>query len=103
MMPGINPRDLNRIMKQLNAKQIDAERVIIKGKEKDIIIENPEVTQMGVGKNLVFQVLGNIVEQSLNEEDVKLVMEKTGKDKEEARKALEKNKGDIAQTIMELS
>ncbi len=99
----LNPRDMKRIMKQLNAKRISAKRVIIERDEGNIVIENPDITQMGVGGNIVFQVMGDIAEQKFKEEDINLIIEKTGKSKEEVRKALEKNNGDIAQTILELS
>ena len=36
------------------------------------------------------------------QDDVKLVMEQTGKSEKEARKALEETKGDIAEAIMKL-
>lgn len=104
MMPGMNPRDMKRLMKKLNAKSIEAEKVIIKSKSKNIIIRNPDVTQMGLGGNTVFQITGEVSEKSdFEEKDVKLVMQKTNKDEKQVKKALEKNKGDIAQTIMDLS
>ncbi len=105
MMPGMNPRDIQRIMKQLNAKKIDAEEVIIKTKEGELVIKNPDVTQMGVSGNTVFQIMGDIEEKSTQEDsnDVKLIMEKTGKDEDTVKKTLEKNEGDMAQTILDLS
>ncbi len=104
-MPGMNPRDIQRIMKQLNAKKIDAEEVIIKTKEGELVIKNPDVTQMGVSGNTVFQIMGDIEEKSTQEDsnDVKLIMEKTGKDEDTVKKTLEKNEGDMAQTILDLS
>ena len=100
MMP--NPRNIQKIMKQLNAKKINAEEVIIKTKEKELIIKNPDVTQMGVGGNIVFQVMGDVEEKEENN-DIQLIMEKTGKSEEQVKEALEKNQGDIAQTIIDLS
>ena len=37
------------------------------------------------------------------EEDIQLIIDQTGKSKEEALKALEESKGDIAEAIMKLS
>jgi NACalpha-BTF3-like transcription factor len=52
-----------------------------------------------------YQVSGEAREESdenFSEEDVSMVVEKTGKNKEEVIDFLEKNHGDIALAIMEL-
>jgi nascent polypeptide-associated complex subunit alpha len=52
-----------------------------------------------------FQITGDISEESgekFSENDVKVVMEKTGSSEKEARKALEET-GDLADAIMKLS
>ena len=50
-----------------------------------------------------FQITGDVSEsQGIKEEDIKLIMEKTGKSEAETRKTLERTK-DIAEAIMELS
>ena len=51
-----------------------------------------------------WQVAGEAHEESLgiSEEDIKLVMEKTGTTREKAKKALEET-GDIAEAIVKLS
>ena len=89
MFPGINPKQMEKVMKQLNVKQetIDASEVIIKGK-KNFIIRNPEVTKVDMMGQKMLQVTGDL-EDYINEDDVKLVMEQTSVSRDEAIKALE--------------
>jgi nascent polypeptide-associated complex subunit alpha len=111
MMPGkINPRQMNQMMKRLgiNVKNIDdVEKVIIQTKDKEYIFEDAEVTLMDAQGQKTYQIVGNPyiksrVEDKL-QDDVKLVMQQTGKTKEEATKALRESDGDIAQAILNLS
>ncbi|MCH7983834.1 MAG: hypothetical protein IIC28_07705 [Chloroflexi bacterium] len=61
---------------------------------------------VGIQGQVSFQISGDIKEENkieeISEQDIKTVMEKTGTNEEEAKKTLEK-KGDLAQTILELS
>ena len=45
MIPGMNPKDVQRAMKKLGIKQeeIEANEVIIKTNDKEIVIQNPQV------------------------------------------------------------
>lgn len=96
-------------MKQMGIAQeeIPALRVIIE-KEDDskIIIESPSVTKIKMQGQETFQIAGEISEESgeveISEQDIKTVMEKTGKSEEEAKDVLEKT-GDLAEAILELS
>jgi len=100
-------------MKQLGIKQeeIDATRVIIEKEDGKIIIDNPSVLKVNMQGQETFQISGEIREEEsqgeeeteTNEKDIEMIMEKTGKSKEEVALALEKNEGDIASTILELS
>ncbi|MCD6108917.1 MAG: nascent polypeptide-associated complex protein [Thermoplasmata archaeon] len=111
MIPGnLNPRQLNQIMKRLgiNIKEIEnVEKVIIQTKDKEYIFDDAQVTMMDAQGQKTYQIAGRpkIVERKkeIPDEDVKLVAEKTGKTEEEARKALEETKGDIAEAIILLS
>jgi len=114
MIPGMNPKKMQAMMKQLGIKQeeIDAERVIIEKSDGRIIIEEPSVLKVNMQGQETFQISGNVFEETEDEEadsdqiekDVEMIIEKTGKtDKDEVALALEKNNGDIAATIMELS
>ena len=50
MIPGMNPRDMQRAMKRLGIKQeeIDAREVIIRTSDKEIIIQNPQVSKVNM-------------------------------------------------------
>ena len=113
MIPGLNPKKMQAMMKQLGIKQeeIDALRVIIEKEDGKIVIENPSIVKVNMQGQETFQISGDIIEESAEEEeetedlekDIDMIVEKTGKDKEEVALALEKNNGDIAETILELS
>ena len=110
MFPGMNPRKMQQMMKKMGIAQqeIDANEVIIKCPDKEIIIENPQVSKVNMMGQETFQVVGNPVEKELDtepdivEEDIKTVMEQTGCDEETAKKSIENNKGDLAAAIMDL-
>ena len=105
----VNQRRIMQAMKRLGVSQesIDAEEVIIKTKEKKIVIKNPEVLKVNLMGQDTFQITGVVEELESayepNEEDVNIVVEKTGVSKEKAIDALKKNKGDLAASILELS
>jgi len=105
-MGGFDPRKMNAMMKQLGIKQeeIEAERVIIETSDKKIVIEPANVTKINMQGQESWQITGQVREEGagIKEDDVKLVMEKTGKTEEEVRGALEET-GDIAEAIMKLS
>ena len=94
-------------MKQLGIDQeeVDAKRVIIERENSKIIIDNPSVQKIKVKGEESFQITGDAREEGegIKEEDIKLVMEKTGKGIAEAKKALESVNGDIAEAIVKLS
>ena len=103
----IDPRQMERMMRQMgiSSKPIEATEVIIRAKGKEIIIRNPVVTEVNMAGQKTFQIVGEPEErgEGVSQEDIKLVMEKTGKGEKEARGALEKTGGDIAQAIIDLS
>lgn len=105
-MFGMNPKEIEKAMKKLGIKQetIEATEVIIKTKDKELIIKNPQITKMNAMGQESLQITGNIEERSIgiSEDDIKTVIEQTKVDYETAKKALESNKGDLAQTILEL-
>ena len=97
------------MMSKMGIKQEDipAKRVVIEQEDKNTIIENPQVTKVNMAGQDTFQIIGDISEEHKEEEireaDIKQIMEKTGKTREEAEKALEEADGDLAQAIIELS
>jgi nascent polypeptide-associated complex subunit alpha len=104
-MPGMNPRQMQKMMQQMGIKsqEIKANRVIIEGEGERTIIENPQVTLVEMQGQKSYQITGNAhTESAISEDDVKMVAEQTGASEEDARKALEESNGDIAEAIMKL-
>lgn len=103
---GMNPAKMKGMMKQLgiDQKDVDAKRVVIEREGSNIVIENPVVQKISMKGQDSFQVAGDIREEAagVSEEDVKLVMTKTGKSEGEVRKVLEEVGGDIAEAIVRL-
>ncbi len=103
----MNARKMNKMMQRMGVQQqdIDAEQVIIKCKDKEIIINNPQVAKINMMGQQTIQIVGDIEERSLekfNEDDVKTVMEQAEVNEDEAREALEKSNGDLAEAILSL-
>ena len=111
MLPGMNPRKMQQMMRQLGIKQeeIPAVEVIIRTEEKDLIIAKPSVSKVDMMGQETFQISGEVIEKErsaraeISEEDLKTVMEQTGASEKEAREALNRNQGDLAQAIIELN
>ncbi|RLG21977.1 nascent polypeptide-associated complex protein [Candidatus Micrarchaeota archaeon] len=105
MIPTLNPRQMERLMKQMGIKNenISAKRVVIETDSGKLIIENPQVMKVMMAGNESFQISGEVREEKEENNDVKIIMEKTGKSREEAEKALEECGGDIAEAILRLS
>jgi len=109
-MPGMNPRKMQQMMKKMGIAQveIDATEVIIRCPDKEIIIQNPQVSKVNAMGQETFQIVGEQVERALsteaeiNEDDIKTVMEQSNVDEDKAKDALEKSKGDIAEAIIGL-
>jgi len=105
----LDPRKIQSMMSKLgiNQEEISADRVVIeKSNEERIVIENPQIVKINMQGQESFQITGNIREESdskINQEDIRTVMEKTGKSESEAKEALEKTNGDLAEAILSLS
>ena len=107
MSPRIDPRQMKRMMKQLGVQTEEiegVEEVRMVTSEKEYIFRKPEVTMTVVQGQKTFQLVGEpeIVERedAVPDEDIKLVMEQTGADYEEAKKALEENDREPAEAII---
>ncbi len=106
---GVDPKKMKAMMKQLgiNQEEVEAKRVIIEKEGSKIIIDNPAVQKIIVQGQESWQISGEAREETsaegIKDEDVKIVMEKTGKSMDEAKKALESVNGDIAEAILKLS
>jgi nascent polypeptide-associated complex subunit alpha len=103
----MDPKHMEKMMKQMgmNVTNIDAEEVIIRTADKDIIILEPQVSKIKVMGQETFQISGGEVSErereDINDDDVEMVSDEAGVSKEEAR-AMLKETGDIAEAIMKL-
>ena len=105
MIPGINPKDMARVMKQMGIKsdELAAKRVVIELEGKKLVIEPAQVVQIEMQVQKSFQISGDVKEESTDTlEDAKLVMAQAGCSLEEAQNALKEANGDIAQAILKL-
>ena len=109
MFPGINPKKMQAVMKQMGILQeeIDALRVVIEKSDGNrLIIENPSVTRIKMQGQETFQIAGDTSEENpeleISDEDVRTIIEKTGVSEKKARETLEKT-GDLAEAILKLS
>lgn len=110
MIPGMNKRQAEQMMRQLGMKNenVEATEVIIRTRSKDIIISEPEVMKINMMGQDTFQVTGRITEKSissepeLNEDDILTVMDGAQKTREEALAALKDTNGDLAKAILNL-
>jgi nascent polypeptide-associated complex subunit alpha len=111
MLPrGMNPRQMNQMMKKLgiNVKEIpNVEKVIILTEKKEYVFSDAEVTVMDAQGQKTYQIVGNPSvanrEKVVPNEDIDLIVEQTGVSKDEAEKMLKETDGDIAEAIMKLS
>jgi nascent polypeptide-associated complex subunit alpha len=116
MMPNINPRQMEQMMRKMGVKQedIDAEQVIIICSDKKIVIDNPSVQKVNMMGKESYQISGDKSEEPLDseesdepaeitEDDIKTVMDQTSGSREEALQALEDTDGNIAEAIILLT
>lgn len=110
-MPGVNPRQMKAMMRQMGMSQvdIDATKVIIETKDAKIIFNNPEVQKITMQGQTTFQISGQYEEKEnkpnikISQDDIDLVSTQAKVDASTAKLALEKSQGDIAQAIIELT
>jgi len=118
MLPKINPKQMNRMMRQLgmNVEEIEASEVIIKTKDKEIVIKNPSVSKVEIQNQKSYQISGEEsirdiqtptaegkAGEELKTEDIKFVASQANVSEEEAKKALQESSGDIALAIMKIA
>lgn len=94
----------------LNMSPLEVDEVILKTKDKEIIIQDPEVAVLEVQGQKIFQITGGEISEkerkrkvSIPEEDIQLVAQQTGVSLDRAKAALEQTSGDLAQAILLLS
>jgi nascent polypeptide-associated complex subunit alpha len=110
MIPGMNPREMQKAMKRLGIKQeeIDASQVIIKTADSELIINNPQVSRVNMMGQETYQIMGSAEEKpisaefEISSEDIQLVISQTGCSEDEAKNTLKNNDNDIAKAILAL-
>lgn len=117
MIPGMgmNPKQLKQMQRSMKQMGMDmkevhgATEVIIKLKNKEIIIKNPKVNIMDFMGQKTYQITGKPKEKAIKSElvipadDIELVVTQADVTPEEAEKALKETKGDLAEAILRLS
>lgn len=107
----IDNRQARRLMERMGIemKEIkEVEKVVIVTRDKELIINNPSVSEINAQGNRIFQVSGQVVEQrrqteKFTEEDILLVQQQAGVDRAKAISALEESEGEVARAILKLT
>lgn len=113
MPKRMNPREARRMMQRMGMNMgglDDVEEVLIRTRDKEISIEQPQVSILEMQGQKIFQIIGGKVNErapeiagtqfSISEEDARLVADQTGKSIDEAKSALEECEGDLAKAIL---
>ncbi len=125
MRGGMDPRMMKKLQKQMKSEELDVTEVIFKMPGKNLVFKQPSVTAMNLMGQNTYQIMGDPIEVApgaessgtegdgaaavavpsgpvIPEEDIKLVAERAGVSESEARVALIKADGDIAEAIISL-
>jgi nascent polypeptide-associated complex subunit alpha len=109
MLPGINPAQMQGMMKKMGISQtpLNVNRVIFEMEDGNLVIDEPSVLKIMMQGQETYQVSGEAKEmedetESFNQEDIQMVISQTGKNEDEVKQALEKTEGDIAEAIIAL-
>ena len=105
-------RNMRRMMDKmgLDMQEVpNVQEVIIKTDKKEIILSKPQVTEMKAKDSSIFTVTADGYEEKelevpiYRDDDIDLVCQQAGVDRERAIDALNESKGDMAQAILQLS
>lgn len=117
---GFDPRKMQQMMSQfgIDLTEIDAEEVIIRTPEEDLVFDDAEVQKMDAQGQATYQVIGSPESRSRSEDDgteaagtstgggenfeesdVEIVAQRTGASEDRAREALEATDGDLAAAV----
>ncbi|UCE46096.1 MAG: nascent polypeptide-associated complex protein [Methanobacteriota archaeon] len=119
MFPGgrMNPKQMKAAMRRMGITQeemSDVEEVVIRTKQKELVIKDAMVTAVTMQGQVTYQIMGTPEERERREgdaaagteaaveEDVKLVMTQTDCSEEEARRALKECDGAPAEAILKI-
>ena len=110
MIPGMNPRKMKQMMKQLgmDVRPVDdVQEIVITTPSGRYVFDQAEVAIMKMQGVTTWQITGDprfeAATALIPDDDVALVAEQAGVSVEAARTALDESKGDIADAIMKLS
>ena len=93
----------------ISQQEIEAEQVIIRCGDHNLVIDSPQVAKVNMMGQDMFQVTGQARQESisqdveLSQDDIETVMEQAHVDENTARKAIEQHNGDLAQAILTLN
>jgi len=98
-----------KMMKQMGVDmdEINADKVEVHMGDEKLVFKNPSLSKIDAQGNEIFQLQGSYSkeeksgEDEVPDEDIDLVVEKTGVDRDEAEEAL-KEADEVADAIMEL-
>ncbi|MFW6064743.1 MAG: nascent polypeptide-associated complex protein [Candidatus Natronoplasma sp.] len=110
MPGGGNPRQMKRMMKKmgLESDELDANKVIIETDKKRLVFDEPQVVEMNMKGQHMYQIVGEPREEApegevlIPDEDIEMVSERAGVSKEEAEEALKEADGEPAEAIISL-
>ncbi len=110
MPGGGNSRQMKRMMKKmgLESDELDANKVIIETDKKKLVFDNPQVVEMNMKGQRMYQIVGEPREEApegevlIPDEDIEMVSERAGVSKEEAEEALKEADGEPAEAIISL-
>lgn len=111
----VNDRQMKQAMKKMGIKQSSVDgvtEVIIRTRDKEIVVKRAEVICIEMGGTKSFQVSGEteermigedgVAKQTFPEDDISLVMSQTGCDRDKAIAALEAVDGQPAEAIIKI-
>ncbi len=94
----------------INLEEVpDVEEVIIKTKEKELVLKKVNVSKIKAKDTEMFQIVAEEIEEiikenkEINEKDIHLVSQQAKVSLETAKIALEESNGDLAQAILKLT
>jgi nascent polypeptide-associated complex subunit alpha len=104
-------RQARRAMERMgiNMKELpDVQEVVIRTADKELHIRNATVSEVNAQGNRVFQVAGDVEEtevekKAFNDEDIVLVQQQAGVNRERAVAALTEADGEVARAILKLT
>ena len=129
---GFDPRKMEQMMQQMgiDMDDIEATEVVIRTPDADLVFDSPDVTKMDARGQSTFTVVGDPTERDPSEgagaaasgagaddgadddaddgsagipdEDVEMVVTRTGASEDDARAALEEHDGDLAAAVADL-